>query len=422
MIPGGAHTYSRGRDQFPLNSPSGIARGKGVHVWDIDGNCLIDWTMGLLSVSLGHAFDPVTRAVQQAIEDGVNFQRPTQLEMETARQWLDITGHDMIKYARHGSSVTTAAIKLSRGYTGRGRVAVPRQQPFFSFDDWFIGSTACDRGIPEDLKKYTLHFDYNDLASLAELFALYPDDIAAVILEPVKFAPPNDGFLEGVRELCTRHGAVLIFDEMICGLKFGFPGAQTRFGIQPDISTWGKGIGNGFPIAALTGKAEIMRLGGLEPEGERKLFLLSSTHGGESVGLSAHKATVAYVRDNNVVSTIWETGAKLQASIASIIEKHKLGDYLEITGYPCLPLLVMKDFESKPSAAFGTLMMQEMIAQGILFQGVFMVTPSHQAEQVAETLTAFDAACVVYKAALEAKTTDGFLEGEPTKPVFRKFN
>lgn len=421
LIPGGAHTYSKGRDQFPQNSPNGIVRGKGARVYDIDGNCLVDWSMGLTSVSLGHADDGVNAAVTEAIAQGVNFQRPAMLEMEAAECLLSLTGTDMVKFAKHGSSVTTAAVKLARGFTGRRRVAVPREHPFFSFDDWFIGTTAADFGIPPELKQFSLTFSYNDIESLASLFRAYPDDIACVMLEPVKFDPPRDDFLHAVRELCTRYGALLVLDEMITGLKVAVPGASAYYGVEADLYTYGKGIANGFSCTALTGRGDVMRLGGLDPEGARKLFLLSTTHGAESTGLAAMMATVNRFRDGTVVRANWQAGAALRERLHAVFAAHNLSDHLRVTGLD--PLMLLESFGpgGQPDMAFRTLLLQEIIARGVLFQGLFVLTPSHGPAEMDDTVAAFDGACAVYRQALDRGTTDGLLIGPAIKPVFRKF-
>jgi len=419
-VPGGAHTYSKGRDQFPKQAPSGISRGAGARVWDIDGNELVDWSMGLTSVSLGHGYQPVVDRVSAVIQDGVNFQRPAALELEAAESILSLTGGDMVKFARHGSSVTTAAVKLSRGFTGRSKIAVPEDHPFFSFDDWFIGSTAADFGIPEAVKGFTVKFRYNDIESLHALFAEHRDEIACVMLEPVRFEPPENGFLEAVRALCDREGAVLVFDEMVTGLKIAVPGAGSYFGVVPDLSTWGKGIANGFAAAALTGRGDILRLGGLEPEGARRLFLLSTTHGAESVGLAAMMATLDQFRDGRIVAENWTAGADLRSRIDAIFARYGLQDYLKLTGYPCLFLLESAAPEGCDAMTFRTLLLQELIAWGVLFQSLFVITPSHGPREIEDTVSAFDRACEVYRQAVDARSVEGLLEGPAIKPVFRR--
>lgn len=421
LVPGGAHTYSKGRDQFPALAPNGIVRGKGALVWDQDGNELIDWGMGLTSVSIGHAYDPVDDAVCNAVRQGVNFPRPAALELEAAEALLNAVNVDgMVKFAKHGSTVTTAAVKLARAKTGRNLVACPLEQPFFSFDDWFIGATAVDFGIPEKIKTTTKRFNYNNIDSLNKLFSDYPDEIACVIMEPVKFDPPKDGYLQEVQELCHKNGALLIFDEMVTGCKWAIGGGQEYFGVTPDLSTWGKGIANGYACAALVGDPDTMRLGGIEQEraGERKLFLISTTHGAESTGLAAMIATLDAISGQDMINRNWQTGEALKNQLQQIIDTNDLGDYLVLTGDPCLFVLETRGTDGQPDLLRRTQWMETMIDNGVCSQGLFMPTISHTDDLIVKTLTAFKAAALVYKESLLSNDKSHY-PGPAIKPVFR---
>src|SRR3984957_6797941 len=282
LIPGGAHTYSKGDDQFPECAPPFIERGKGCHAWDIDGNEFIEYGMGLRAVTLGHAFEPVVEAAYQQMQRGANFTRPARIEVEAADEFLRLVdGADMVKFAKNGSDVTTAAVKLARAYTGGDLVGIWGDQPFFSTDDWFIGTTEMNAGIPQAVINMTLKFRYNDIESLRELIEKHPGQIACVLMEAETTTPPTAGYLEAVKELCERHGMVLIFDEMITGFRWHLSGAQKFHGVIPHLSTFGKAMGNGFAIAALVGKREFMRLGGIDHD-QPRVFLLSTTHGAEN--------------------------------------------------------------------------------------------------------------------------------------------
>lgn len=420
LIPGGAHTYSKGRDQFPTQAPNGIVRGKGCWLWDQDDNRLVDWGMGLTSVTLGHACDAVDDRVCAEIRKGVNFARPAALELEAAEALLAAIGIDgMVKFAKHGSTVTTAAVKLARAFTGKAVVACPIEQPFFSFDDWFIGTTAADFGIPDDFKRYTARFRYGDLDDLARVFKQSKDDVACVIMEPMKFHRPPEGYLQAVKELCHAHGALLIVDEMVSGCKWAVGGQQDYFGVQGDLSTWGKGIANGYGCTALVGRADIMRLGGIDDEGARKLFLISTTHGAESSGLAAMIATLDYYARHDVIRRNWALGESLKARLQTIIDELDMAAYLRLTGDPCL--FVMENFgaDGQPDLALRTYWMQEMIARGICSQGLFMPTPAHDEEAVNLTLDAFREAGLAYGDALTTGVA-GKLVGPAIKPVFRK--
>lgn len=421
LIPGGAHTYSKGDDQFPVNAPGAITHGKGARVWDLDGNEYIDCSMGLTSVCIGHGYAPVAKAVSEAALLGTNFQRPAAIELDAARLFLEtVESGDMVKFAKNGSTVTTAAVKLARAYTGRSRVAIAREHNFFSYDDWFIVTTPCDRGIPDQVRNMTVGFSYNDLASVEALFERNNHDIACLIMEPVKFDPPRDGFLQKVAALCKDRGVVFVLDEMISGFKWSLKGAQHYFGVTPDLATWGKGIANGFSACALTGRADIMELGGIRREGEDKLFLISTTHGAETTGLAAMMATIGEFKRHGMIESNWKRGAGLKQNLERIIRRHALEKFLQVTGYACLLALVCRNAAGAPDDAYRTLMMQEMIARGVLFQGLFYTTWSHREAELDHIAAAFDEACASYSAAINAGTCDGLLIGRSAKPVFRK--
>lgn len=421
LIPGGAHTYSKGDDQFPFNAPAAIVKGNGAHVWDLDGNEYIDCSMGLTSVCIGHGYEPVAQAVCDAAFQGTNFQRPAAIEMDAAKLFLDtVQSGDMVKFAKNGSTVTTAAIKLARAYSGRNRVAIAREHNFFSYDDWFIATTPCDRGIPSRVRDMTIGFSFNNYESVEALLLKKDHDIACLIMEPVKFDPPTDNFLTKVAELCKEHGVLLILDEMISGFKWGLKGAQNYFGVKPDISTWGKGIANGFSACALTGRADIMELGGIRQEGEDKLFLISSTHGAETTGLAAMMATINEFNKHDMIKSNWERGGILKQRLEKIILTHGLENELKLQGYPCLFILSCFNSNGVADDAFRTLMLQEMIARGILFQGMIYPTWSHQQPEIDQIAMAFDESCAVYRKAIDAGSTDDLLIGRPAKAVFRK--
>ena len=264
VIPGGGHTYAKGDDQFPVQAPAYIVKGKGCHVWDVDGNEFIEYGMGLRAVTLGHAYAPVVDAAYGQMLLGDNFTRPSSVELECAEQLLSLLrGGEMVKFAKNGSDVTTAAVKLARAYTGRDVIAICADQPFFSTDDWFIGATPMNRGIPESTQRLTVKFHYNNLESARALFRDYPAKIACCVLEAATSVEPVDGFLEQLQRLCHENGAILIFDEMITGFRWHLGGAQTYYGVIPDLSTFGKAIANGFSLSALVGKRELMELGGI---------------------------------------------------------------------------------------------------------------------------------------------------------------
>lgn len=429
LIPGGAHTYSKGDDQFPENAPAAISHGKGAYVWDVDGNKFLDCSMGLTSVSLGHAYAPVLDAVKEELTKGVNFQRPSYIEKEMAETFLSmIPQHDRIKFSKNGSTATTAAVKLARAHTGRKLVAFPVDHPFYSYDDWFIGKTACNKGVPEEISDLTVTFKSCDIESLEALFDQYPDQIAAVITEPEKPHCANcncsistAAYLEKAIELTQAKGAVFILDEMVTGFKVDFPGAISKYNLQPDLATWGKGIANGFSFCALTGKKEIMDLGGILSEGEEKVFLISSTHGGETHAIRAGIKTIEEFKENNIIDHIHSIGNKLIEKTTALIKEKALSAFIDVVPCPWMVSFVFKDKDGGICNGHRTYFMQEMINNNILFQGIVVPSLSFSDEELTFFLNAFEKCITNYKEIL-GQDFKSQLKGSPTKAVFRKYN
>jgi glutamate-1-semialdehyde 2,1-aminomutase len=420
LIPGGAHTYAKGDDQYPEEAPGFICRGEGCHVWDLDGNEFIEYGMGLRSVTLGHTYRPVMEAAVRQMGCGNNFTRPASIEVECAEMLLGLLpGADMVKFAKNGSDVTTAAIKLARAYTGRDLVAVCADHPFFSVDDWFIGSTPMAAGIPQVTRRGTVKFRYNDLASVEALFAHYPNQIACLIMEAETSEPPANGFLHVVKKLCHAHGALFVLDEIITGFRWHNGGAQHCYDIEPDLSTFGKGLGNGFSVAALAGKREFMELGGLHHHKER-VFLLSTTYGAETFTLAAAMATMRVYQQEPVVEQLHTQGRKLIAGIHEAIAAYDLQEYFQVSGRPCNLVYATRDQEKERSQPFRTLFLQETIKRGLLMPSL-VVSYSHTDADIQRTIDVIGEALAVYRRALHEGIAN-YLVGRPVAPVFRTYN
>jgi glutamate-1-semialdehyde 2,1-aminomutase len=421
LIPGGAHTYARGSDQFPEEMTPVLVRGRGARVEDLDGNWLIEYGMGLRSVTLGHGYQPVVEAVREAAAEGVNFSRPSVWELRAAEDFLEqVPGADMVKFAKNGSDATTAAIKLARAATGRDLVAICGDQPFFSIDDWFIASTQMKAGIPSAYGSMTVKFKYNDLASVRALFDAYPDQIAAVILEAATATvEPAPGFLEDLRSVTQRHGSVLIFDEMITGMRWSQRGAQGVYGVTPDLSTWGKAIGNGFSVSALAGKRELMELGGLNTDASR-VFLLSTTHGAETTGLAAYLAVSKTYTERDVVREMEVKGSRLRAGLEEVAREAGMSEYVVCLGRTSCMVFATRDHNGQPSQAFRTLFIQELLRRGVLGQSL-VISAAHTDTDIDQTVEAVAGALEVYARAIEAGSTDGLLIGRPVAPSVREF-
>lgn len=421
IIPGGAHTYSRGDDQFPSNAPSILERGEGAYVYSPDGKKYLDYGMGLRSVNIGYGNKEIADACYEEILKGNNLTRASLTELKAAELLCElIPSVEMVKFAKHGSTVTTAAIKLARAYTGKRMVAVPFEQPFFSYDDWFIGSTPLSRGTIQEASDLTVKFNYNDIDSLKALFEKYPDQIACVMLEAATIVEPKANFLHEVQALCKSKGAVFIIDEMITGFRWHMQGAQTYYGIEPDLCTFGKAMANGFAVAALAGKREIMGIAGILEEGAERIFLTSTTHGAEMSALGAFIKTMEILKRDRVVDHFWDFGNKLITGINSISTELGIQNEFYVEGYACSPNYVAKDKEGNVSLAMRTLFAQEMLEKNIMMPYV-AISSSHRDTELDMTLSAARHSLTIYQQALD-KGLEGYLKSPVIKPVFRKYN
>jgi glutamate-1-semialdehyde 2,1-aminomutase len=420
LIPGGAHTYAKGDDQYPELAPTFIARGKGCRVWDVDDNEFIEYGMGLRAVTLGHAYEEVVDAAHAQMLLGTNYTRPAAVEVECADALLELVPRaDMVKFCKDGSTANTAAVTLARAYTGRDLVALCADHPFFSYNDWFIGTTPMRAGIPQAIQDLTVTFRYNDFESVESLFEANPDRIACVVLEAERTEEPRDGFLHKLQELCRRNGALFVLDEMITGFRWHLGGAQELYDLTPDLSTFGKAMANGFALSALVGKREVMERGGLRDVGER-VFLLSTTHGAETHALAAAIATMRVYRERSVVEALRAKGERLRAGLESVAVEHGVDEHFQVIGHPANLVYATRDHEGRPSQEFRTLFLQETIERGLLLPSL-VVGFSHGEEEIDRTIEGVGDALAVYAKALE----DGIakhLRGRSVQPVYRKFN
>ena len=421
VIPGGAHTYSRGFDQYPANAPQILASGKGAYVFDPQGHRYLDYGMALRAVNIGYAEDEIDNAAFKQIRNGNNLTRASMVELEAAELLVDmIDSVDMVKFTKNGSTSVSAAVKLARAHTGREMVARCIEHPFFSYDDWFIGSTPLVRGIPRETIAQTKLFSFNDIASLQRLFDRHPGELACVVLEPAATEEPKEGFLQKVKDLCGKNGAVLIFDEMITGFRWHMKGAQHLYGVAPDLCTFGKAMANGFSVSCIAGRREIMELGSIEVEGRERVFLLSTTHGAEMAGLGAFVATMDFMRRNAVVEHLWNYGRKLLSIMEGRAAAHGIQECFKVGGVPCSPYYATLDRAGANSLPLRTLFSQEMIRNGILMPWIAL-SYRHGDAELSATEQALDRTFEVYRRALE-EGVEKYLQGPVIKPVFRKHN
>lgn len=409
-IPLGSQTFSKSKTQYPHGvSPYFIQRGQGCRVWDVDGNEYVDFINSLAAVTLGYNDPDVTAAVRRQLEDGVIFSLPHPVETAVAEKLVEMVPcAEMVRFGKNGSDATSGAIRLARAWTQRERVAVCG---YHGWQDWYIGSTARWRGVPKSVRELTHSFPYNDLDALDKLLAEHPGEFAAVILEPMNTTEPLPGYLEAVKATTHRHGALLVFDETITGFRYANGGAQQRFGVIPDLATFGKGLANGYPVSAVAGRADVMKL--------MEEIFFSFTFGGETLSLSAALATMSKLQREPVVEAMYRQGGKVIDGIRSHIERNEAGDFISISGNPTWSFLLLKDIAPYTQWQIKTLFMQEMLARGILTFGTHNISYSHSDADVAVLLKAYDEVLPLLTAAVRRRKLDAMLRCKPLEPLFK---
>lgn len=409
-IPLGTQTFSKSRTQFPRGaSPFYAARAQGSRLWDIDGNEYIDFNNSLAAITLGYCDPDVNAAVSAQLAEGVIFTLPHSVEVEAAELIVEmVPSAERVRFGKNGSDATAGAVRLARAFTGRDRVAVCG---YHGWQDWYIGSTLRNLGVPQATRDLTSVFQYNNLESLRALLVAHPGEFAAVILEPMSVAWPAPGFLEGVAELTRSHGALLIFDEIVTGFRFANGGAQELFGVTPDLTALGKSIANGFPLSAVAGRADVMKL--------MEEIFFSFTMGGEALSLAAAIATMKKIKSRSVTAKIAETGNLLLDGVRLRIEKYGIEHFAEAAGHPSWSFVLLKDLPDTSSFEIKTLFMQECLARGILTLGSHNMSYAHSADDVARLLAVYDEVFPLLRDAVANRSIRQYLHCEPLQPLFK---
>lgn len=416
-VPGGAHTYAKGPDQYPEGRAPVIERGSGSHVWDVDGREYVEYGSGLRSVVLGHAHPYVTERVSAELSKGVNFARPSIAELRAAEDFVDaVPTMEMVKFAKNGSDVTTAALRLARAATGRDVVAICADHPFFSTDDWFIATTGMPAGIPEQVADLTTTFPYGDLDGLRAVLRAHAGRVAAVVLEVETQTPAPEGYLDAVVELAHAEGALVVVDEMITGFRWDLAGAHALRGMRPDLVTFGKAMANGFSVAALAGRRDLMERGGPDSPHER-VFLLSTTHGGEPHSLAAFRACVEVQRREGTSERLMDIGGRLRSAVEVVVADAGLAEHVVLRGRDCNLVFATLDATGQPSQQYRTLFMRGLLDHGVLAPS-FVVSSAVDDADIELTARAVAAACVDYAAALDHGDPTPWMGGRSIRPVF----
>lgn len=405
-IPSVTQTLAKGPTQYIKGvAPKYLERGKGCRVWDADGNEYLDFNMGIGPISLGYCYPRVDNAIRAQLEKGITFSLMHPLEVEVAELVSSVIPNaERVRYSKTGCDVTTAAIRLARAFTGREKVLACG---YHGWHDWTIGTTDRSRGIPESVRALTSTFSYNDVDSLA---AQLDDKTAAVILEPMLFEFPQNEFLSKVRDLCTKHGALLVFDEMWTGFRLALGGAQEYFHVKADLATFSKAIANGMPLSVLTGRADVMSLL------EKDVFFYT-TFGGEALSLAAAVATIGELKERDVPASLQKTGARLVEGYNALARELSM-DYTKCIGMGARSMVTFA-----PSAGntleVKSVVQQELLKRGILWQGMHALSFSHTTADIDYTLSAYREVLPILKKAVAEGNPRRHLRGEPVQPVFR---
>jgi len=407
-IPIASQTFSKSYLQYPAgHAPLFLTRGKGSRVWDVDGNEYIDMVNGLMAITIGHADPDINAAIADQLGRGFSFSLPTTLEDELAQLLIEIIPcAEMVRFGKTGTDATSGAIRLARAKTGRESILVCG---YHGWQDWYIGSTARHLGVPDAVRALTHTVPFNDLSKLEDL--LKTQKYAAFILEPMAATPPAPGYLEGVRDLTRQYGTILVFDEIVTGFHFALGGAQEYFGVTPDLATFGKGMGNGMPISAVVGRADIMR--GMED------IFFSGTFGGEALSLAASIAVIDKMKREPVIDTLRDTGRKLNDSVDEILKETKLDHLISFKGHDCWRIMILQDSGNTTAMALRTFIQKEMIARGVLLLVSHNMSYAFTKEDHNRVVAAYRETFAALAAHLEKGTLIESLNCPVIEPIFK---
>lgn len=409
VIPLGSQTFSKSRTQYPLGvSPFFASKGSGSYLWDVDGNKYVDLVASLAAVTLGYGDPEINKAVKRQLKKGVSLSLSSKLETVVAEKIIDLVpSAEMVRFAKNGSDATSAAVRIARYFTRRDHII---SIGYHGWHDWYIGSTTRSMGVPSAVQALTLSARYNDLSHVENLFEEVKGDVAAVILEPMNSVDPAPGYLESLRSFCSSNNILLIFDEVITGFRFAKGGAQELFGITPDLSCFGKGIANGFPISVIAGKREIM-------EGFKEVFF-SGTFGGELLSLTAANVVLDKVKDGRVIAELYRVGQAIQEGLMSEIS-HKKYEFVNLSGNPTWTFLNWTLSSDALQNQVKTYFLQEMFKRGILVLSTNNVTTTLNQKDISKILTAYAEVFEAISQALERDSLDALLECQPIVPLFK---
>jgi glutamate-1-semialdehyde 2,1-aminomutase len=410
VIPLGSQTFSKSRTQYPVGiSPLFAKKAKGASIQDIDGNWYVDLVNSLAAITIGYGDRDISSAVRKQLSKGVIYSLPGTLEAEVASLIIELVpSAELVRFGKNGTDATSAAVRLARAYTGRDLLAVCG---YHGWQDWYIGSTTRDKGVPDVTKSLTKSFKFNNIDSLSELISKSPEQFAAVIMEPMNVSYPEKNFLHDVRKLCDDHGIILIFDETITGFRFARGGAQELFNVIPDLATFGKGIANGFPLSAVVGKRQIMK--------EMEEIFFSGTFGGELLSLASAKVVLEKHKKMDIAGILTEKGENLRSEVESMIVKNNLQNVLSLSGHPTWVFLNWTPTDQYSVDEFKTFFMQEMFQRGVLILNAHNISLAFGRKELQIVLKAYSETLQNLSNAINSRTLREKLLVEPLIPLFK---
>jgi len=407
-IPLGSQTFSKSLTQYPRGaSPFFIERGRGSKVWDVDGNEYIDFVNSLAAVTLGYCDKDVDRAVQEQMKSGVTFSLPHKLEMEVAEKLIEIIPcAEKVRFAKNGTDATSAAIRIARAYIGKEHIAVCG---YHGWQDWYIGSTTRDLGVPISAKDLTHKFEYNNIESLKKIFQ--EQELACVIMEPMNVEYPKNNFLKEVKELVHNNNALLIFDETITGFRYSLGGAQELFDVMPDLATFGKGMANGYPLSAVVGSNEVMQ--------KVEDIFFSGTFSGETLSLAAASRIIDKYKKEQVTEYFSEVGAYLLGKLNQLIDDKNLSGIFWTSGHPSWSFLHIKEQEKYNTFEIKTFFLQEMFKRGVLILGSHNISFSHTKKDIDKLIEIYQEVLPLIKQHIKEDTLMENIKGDILQPLFK---
>jgi len=409
VIPLGSQTFSKSRTQYPVGAaPLFAQRSKGSRTWDVDGNEYVDLVSSLGAVALGYGDEEIQEAVIKQLHDGVTLSLAHPIEAEVAEQLVAlIPCAEKVRFAKNGSDVTSAAVRLARAFTGKDNVIVCG---YHGWQDWYIGSTTMHRGVPNATRSLTHSIAYNDVDGLLDVVERLRGEVAAFIIEPMTSTFPDPTYLQQVRKITEENGIVLVFDEMLTGFRFAPGGAQEYFGVTPDLATFGKALANGFPLSAIVGRAEILDV---MPE-----IFFSGTFGGEMLSLAAARVVLRRMATGDPTRHLAKLGGDLIARIETQ-RPAESREFLQFSGHDSWIFQQWKIEDPETLAQAKTLFLQEMLRRGVLVLNTHDVTTAFTDRDLEIVSQAYSEALTDVCSGLANNDIRSRLECEPIRPLFR---